>query len=139
MAKIAGLRFAEVPGLRFTLDWWKVYLDSCATYHTFFITEFLGGIYTSKTVMNGSCNAGTVSTGKKGWFDEFEVWYNKYGMANLLSVPMLEEAGYTISTHTQGDWVVTSPNGTTMYSNGTQECAVECHILTYEITKRESV
>ena len=33
-------------------------------------------------------------------------------MANLLSVPMLEEAGYTISTHTQGDWVVTSPKGT---------------------------
>ena len=41
MAKIAGLRFAEVPGDRFTLDWWKVYLDSCATYHTFFIKRFL--------------------------------------------------------------------------------------------------
>ena len=25
---------------------------------------------------------------------------------------MLEEAGYTISTHTQGDWIVTSPKGT---------------------------
>ena len=33
-------------------------------------------------------------------------------MANILSVTMLEEAGYTISTHTQGDWVVTSPKGT---------------------------
>ena len=48
IAKIAGLRFAEVPGDRFTLDWWKVYADSCATYHTFFIKEFLRGIYTSK-------------------------------------------------------------------------------------------
>ena len=33
-------------------------------------------------------------------------------MANLLSVPMLEEDGYTISTHTKGDWIVTSPKGT---------------------------
>ena len=62
--------------------------------------------------MNGSCNAGTVSTRKKGWLGEFELWYYKYGMANLLSVPMLEEAGYTISTHTKGDWIVTSPKGT---------------------------
>ena len=53
-----------------------------------------------------------MATRKKGWFGEFEVWYNKHGMANLLSVPMLEEDGYAISTHTQGDWVVTSPKGT---------------------------
>ena len=33
-------------------------------------------------------------------------------MANLLSVPMLNAAGYVISTHTHGDWVVTSPKGT---------------------------
>ena len=93
-----SLRFAEVLGSRFTLDWWKVYLDSCATYHTFFIKEYLRGIYTSKTVMNGSCNAGTVATRKKGWFGEFEVWYNKHRMKNLLAVPMLEADGYTIST-----------------------------------------
>ena len=100
-----------------------VYLDSCATYHTFFITEFLREIYTSKTVTNGSCNAGTVSTRKKGWFGEFKVWYNKYGMANLLSVPMLEEAGYIISTHTKGDWIVTSPKGTkTVFKRDTGVC-----------------
>ena len=40
IAKIAGLRFTEVPVLRFTLDWWKVYLDSCATYHTFLSRNF---------------------------------------------------------------------------------------------------
>ena len=124
MVKIAGLWFAEVPGHRFTLDWWKVYLDSCATYHTFFIEEFLRGIYTSKTVMNGSCNAGTVSTRRKGWFGEFEVWYNKYDMANFLSVPMLEEESYTISTHTQGDWIVTSLKGTKIVFQGTLLCPV---------------
>ena len=62
--------------------------------------------------MEGSCNAGTAATRKKGWFGDFEVWYNKHGMENLLSVPMLEADGYAVSTHTQGDWVVTSPKGT---------------------------
>ena len=27
----------EPPTDRFNLDWWKCYLDSCATYHNFFI------------------------------------------------------------------------------------------------------
>ena len=32
---------ASSGGKQLTLDWWKVYLDSCATYHTFFVKEFL--------------------------------------------------------------------------------------------------
>ena len=32
---------AELHTDRFTLDNWKCYLDSCATYHTFFVREFL--------------------------------------------------------------------------------------------------
>ena len=34
MAKLRSRR-------RGTLDWWKCYLDSCASYHTFFVREFL--------------------------------------------------------------------------------------------------
>ena len=30
---------------------------------------------------------------------------------NLLSIPMLEEAGYKVSTHTDEDWKVTTPRG----------------------------
>ena len=62
--------------------------------------------------MNGSCNAGTVSTNTKGWYGYFQVWLNKKGIANLLSIRMLEEAGYIVSTHTKSDWVVTTPKGT---------------------------
>ena len=29
---------------RYTLDWWKFYLDSCVTYHTFFVKDFLSRI-----------------------------------------------------------------------------------------------
>ena len=36
------VRFKGISGgKRLTLQWWKVYLDSCAIYHTFFVREFL--------------------------------------------------------------------------------------------------
>ena len=52
-----------------------------------------------------------MSTNTKGWYRDFQVWLNKKGIANLLSIPMLEEAGYIVSTHTKSDWVVTTPKG----------------------------
>ena len=42
----------------------------------------------------------------------FLVLVKKKGIENLLSIPMLEEAGYIVSTHTKSDWVVTTPKGT---------------------------
>ena len=64
-----------------------------------------------KTAMNGSCNAGTVTTNTRGWYGELKVWLNERGIVNLLSIPRLEDAGYIVSTHTKGDWVVTTPKG----------------------------
>ena len=58
--------------------------------------------------MNDSCNTGTVSTSIKGWCGGFEVWPNKKGIANVFSIPMLAAVGYLVSTHTHGNWVVTS-------------------------------
>jgi len=78
----------EMATDRFTLDWWKCYLDSCATYHTFFVKEFLSKVHTGTATMKGSCNAGTVSTNTRGWYGEFKVWLNTKGIANLLSIPM---------------------------------------------------
>ena len=93
----------ELPTDRFTLDWWKCYLDSCANYHTFFIKEFLADVHKGETTMNGSCNAGTVSTNTKGWYGDFQVWLKKKDIAKLLSIHMLEEAGYIVSTCTKSD------------------------------------
>ena len=76
--------------------------------------EFLRDIKEGKSTMEGSCNAGTVSTNTKGWYGDFEVWLNKKGIVNSLSIHMLEAAGYLVSTHTYGDWVVTSPKGKKM-------------------------
>ena len=70
-----------------------------------------------KSTMNGSYNVGTALTNTKRWYGDFEVWLNKKGIVNLLSIPMLEAAGYLVSTHTHGNWVVTFPKG------------IGCHIL----------
>ena len=94
-----GPILASGPSGRFTLTWWKCYLESCASYHSFFIEEFLRNIKKGKSTMEGSCNAGTVSTSTKGWYGDFEVWLNKKGIANLLSIPMQEAAGYLVSMY----------------------------------------
>ena len=76
-----------------------------------FFREFLDRAYSGKTYMNGSCNAGTVTTNTRGWYGKFKVWLNDRGIANLLFIPMLENAGYIVSTHSKGDWVVTTLTG----------------------------
>ena len=98
-----------VPGQRCTLIWWKCYLHSYATYHSFFMEEVLCDVKEGKSTMNGSCNASTVSTNTKGWYWDFEVWLNTKGITNLLLVPMLEAADSLVFTYTNGNWVVTSP------------------------------
>ena len=101
----------ELHADRFTLDNYKCYLDSCATYHTFFVREFLDRFSLGKTAMNGSCNTGTVTNNTTSWYGEFKVWLNKRGISNLLSTHMFEDTRYILSTHTKGDWVVTTPKG----------------------------
>ena len=61
--------------------------------------------------MTGRCNAGTMVTNMKGAYGDFQVWIKKKGIANLISIPMLEASGYIVSTHTHADWVVTTPDG----------------------------
>ena len=64
-----------------------------------------------KTAMNGSYNVGTVTTNTRGWYGKFKVWLNERSISNLLSIPMLEDAGYIVSTPTKGDLVITTPKG----------------------------
>ena len=80
-----NLILAEVPADWFIFDWCKCYIDSCATYHTLFIEKFLGDVRKERTTINGSCNAGRVSTSTKGWYGKFEVWLNTKEIANLSS------------------------------------------------------
>ena len=109
--KPKGKGYPAVRKSRYTLDRWKCYLNSCASYHTFFEREYLRNIGETDSTMSGNCNAGTVVLKKKGWYKNFQVWLNEQGIVNLLSIPMLEEAGYKVSTHTDRNWEVTTPQG----------------------------
>ena len=108
---------ALLQSRRNTLDRWKCYLDSCALYHTFFVREFLKNIKEDGSTMDGNCNAGSVLLKEKGWYKNFQVWLNDRGTVNLLSIPMLEETGYKVSTHTDGDWKVTTLRGKVIVFN----------------------
>jgi hypothetical protein len=47
---------------RYTSDRWKLYLDSCTTYHSFFAKELLLNTEYGDTTLTGSYNAGTLAT-----------------------------------------------------------------------------
>ena len=102
---------ADTKG-RDTLDWWKLYLDSCATFHTSFVRDMLSDVYKSKVTLHGSCNAGTTISSEKGYLGPFDLWLNEKGIANLLSIPQLEEEGYKVQYETDlTQWTVTTPQG----------------------------
>ena len=92
----------------------KLYLDSCVTYHTIFVTKFLDKVEELDTTVHGNYNAGVTSSNKKGYHGKFHMWVNKKGMANLLSIPCLETDGYHIKYDTNEDCFVTAPK--TWYS-----------------------
>ena len=50
----------------------------------------------SNSTITGRCNAGTTVTNMKGTYGDFQVWLNKKGIANLISIPMLEGNGYIV-------------------------------------------
>ena len=54
------------PGKRFTLHPNKLYLDSCATYHSAFVCNMLSNVKTGNTVLQGQCNAGVSTSAEKG-------------------------------------------------------------------------
>ena len=97
---------------RLTLCTWKLYLDSCATYHSCFVDWCLDKNETVDTVLRGNCNAGVTTTNTKGYFGLFHMWLNKKGIANLLSIPQLEEDGYRVTCDTNTEWAVYTPSGT---------------------------
>jgi hypothetical protein len=58
------------------------------------------------------CNAGTIITTKKGWYQNlFHLWLMHNGIANILSLPQLEEDDFTINYQTGGKWIVTTSHG----------------------------
>ena len=94
--KLVGRHGIEVTayvngkGSKCTLCWWKCYLDSCVLNHIFFSEEFLTDIEESNAKMTSRHNSRTKVTKMKGTYYYFQVWLNKKGIANLISIPMME-------------------------------------------------
>ena len=61
-------KITEIVSKRFTLDAHKLYLDSCATYHSSFVIWLLGNVHQVRTVLQGNCNAGVSTSDEKGFF-----------------------------------------------------------------------
>ena len=55
---------------RYTLDIWKLYLNSCTTYHSFFAKECLTNIKDGDTTSTDSCNVGSTVTNISGWWEK---------------------------------------------------------------------
>ena len=94
---------------RVMLDEWKLYLDSCATYHSAFVAWMLENVHIVNAVLRGNCNAGVTKTNRKGYRSLFEFWLNECGSLNLLFIPQLEKDGFVVDYNTKCNWVVTAP------------------------------
>ena len=68
-------------------------------------------MYDADTTMLGNCNYGFTLSSLKGYNGKFHMWVNKNGMANFLSIPLLEEDRSHIKYARNMDWVVTTPQG----------------------------
>ena len=91
-------------GKRLTLNGRKCYLDSCTSYHVFFIKLFLKEVHTGAGTMKEDCNASTTRITKQGLCGKLKVWLNKNGIANLISILKLTGDGYVVLTDTKGEW-----------------------------------
>ena len=57
----------------FTLAWRNLYLDSCATYHTAFVTCLLNNVEDDDTNLAGNYNAEVTSSSIKRYYGEFHM------------------------------------------------------------------
>ena len=106
-----------VVATRKTLDPQRLYLDSTSSFHQVFTEEHvddlrLAGLRLAGVTLCAGCNAGINFATKKGWYCAlFDLWLVRNGIANLLSLPQLEADGFTVSYHTGGNWIATTPHG----------------------------
>jgi hypothetical protein len=89
----------------------RVYLDGCSTVHAFKSDKYLEGIKTKAQGVRINCNAGAVSTNKRGTYGSLKVWYLPDGIANIISMHELEGMYRITYDSWQGYYVVHTPKG----------------------------
>ena len=98
---------------RQTLNEDFMYLYSTSSFHQMFTYKHLLDVEKVAIRLWGECNAGTTHSNEKGWFkDLFHMWLVHNGIANLLSLPRLEEDKSCVTYDTWTHWEIHCPNGT---------------------------
>jgi hypothetical protein len=102
----------HIVATRKTLDPQWLYLDSTSSFHQVFTEEHLDNLRLAGATLHADCNAGTNFVTKKAWYcNLFDVRLVRNGIANLLFLPQMEVDGFTVSYHTGGNWIITTPQG----------------------------
>jgi hypothetical protein len=88
-----------------------VYLDGCSTVTAFKNDRFLKDIRTEARGVKINCNAGAISTNKRGDYGNLKVWYLPDGIANIISMHELESLYRITYDSWAGYYVVHTPKG----------------------------
>ena len=72
----------------------RVYLDNCSSYNSMFNEELLYSVCKVQAFLYGHCNYGVSKTNWVGNYVNLESWIYRYGINNILSVPVLKILGY---------------------------------------------
>ena len=100
------------PVCRETLTPTYLYLDSLSSYHQVFMREHLKHVKQVGVTLRGMYNAGVIHDDKKcQLLDMFYVWLVEHGIANLLSIPTLEQDGHKVTYDTKAAWKLYTPSG----------------------------
>jgi hypothetical protein len=89
----------------------RVYLNGCLTVTAFKSNKYLKGIKTEARGVRINCNAGAISTNKRGTYGNLKVWYLPDSIANIISMHELEGMNCITYDSWQGYYVVHTPKG----------------------------
>jgi hypothetical protein len=89
----------------------QAYLDGCSTVTAFKNGKFLRDIHSVREGIKINCNAGTVTTNKKGRFGGLSTWNLPDGIANIFSMHELEKLYRITYNSWEGFYVVHTPQG----------------------------
>ncbi len=89
----------------------QAYLDGCSMVTAFKNKRFLKEIQTVEGGIKINCNAGAVTTNKKGKFGWLNVWYLPDGITNIFSMHELKKMYRITYDSWEGFYVVHTPRG----------------------------
>ena len=70
--------------------------------------KYFQNIRASNKTLIVNCNAGAKMLEEKGDGRNLSIWVMEHGIANIISIGLLQKEGYKISYETGGMWIITT-------------------------------